>query len=385
MASRVARTARRVARLLCVHRLHRARCRGDCRRRFAGAKPRRRSRPGRAGHPRWRCGVLADPPRGRRSGAGVSGEQGPRLGCGDDAGDGARAGRSRCARRDQGGRRTISALWRHTARSAACAVGPVRIAPGCVRRRRGTGAAGAARSRGGRARTGRRGHDRDPDGSASRARQARRRHQLRAASAHQRSCIARDRTAPARQPRALELPLAPARERGGRSRRRCSGSRRAQRVSRCRLGNPDPSQCLAAARAQYRALHAIPDARRSHLAPGRWRRRRQRGQKLPRSQARRDRHAQSARRDRPQHFLDLSGSGPCSGIGRHRVGACGRSGAPVRARFGFRRSHSGADRARAPSVSARRGAALRAFDGACFRPVATRARPRRSGFRPVPR
>ena len=80
-----------------------------------------------------------------------------------------------------------------------------------------------------------------------------------------------------------------------------------------RLGNPHPHQRLAAARAQRRALHPIPDAGRPHRAAGRRRRRRQRGEEPSRPQARRHRHPEGARRDRRRRVRDLSGADPARG------------------------------------------------------------------------
>ena len=86
--------------------------------------------------------------------------------------------------------------------------------------------------------------------------------------------------------------------------RACACRPRPRRGGNCRrpAGRSAPRQCLAAARAQRRALHAVPHAGRAHGAAGRRRRRRQRGQEPSRPQARGDRHAQGAGRDRRRVF-----------------------------------------------------------------------------------
>ena len=98
---------------------------------------------------------------------------------------------------------------------------------GVYRRRRRSGAAGAARSRARRAHHGRQRDHRAARDAQERARQARRRHRLRPAPADQRGGAARDRPGAARQPGALALPAA----RAGRRRQR---PRRAMRWSRPR-------------------------------------------------------------------------------------------------------------------------------------------------------
>ena len=64
----------------------------------------------------------------------------------------------------------------------------------------------------------------------------------------------------------------------------------AQAIAASRLGHPQPQQCLAAAAAQRRALHAIPHHCRPDRAAGRRRRRRQRGEEPSRPPARDHRH-----------------------------------------------------------------------------------------------
>ena len=125
----------------------------------------------------------------------------------------------------------------------------------------------------------------------------------------------------------------------------------------CRLGNPHPQQCFAGARAQRRALHAVPDAGRPDRVAGRRRRRRQRGQEPPRPPARRDRHAEGAGRYRRARVRDLSVAGAAAGHDRLGDRTCDRRRPAVRHRGGVRRDHPAADRARA--LSARTGAGVR--------------------------
>ncbi len=142
-----------------------------------------------------------------------------------------------------------------------------------------------------------------------RAGQARRRCRPRPALSGQRSQPARHRIVAARQPGALDLPFETARKRGHRPRRDRADRQRAKRIAAGRLGNPQPRQCLAAARAHHQPLHAIPDAGRPGRAAGRRRRRRQRGQEPYRSPPRRHRSVQGARRHRPRRLHDLSDPG----------------------------------------------------------------------------
>ena len=102
-----ARDARRLARLSCVHRLHRARRHGDRRRRLVRAQPRRRTRARGPRHPRRRCGVLADPARGDRGRTRASSTAHGRVSvAATHAGDGAR-------------RRRPTARWSRSRRSMA--------------------------------------------------------------------------------------------------------------------------------------------------------------------------------------------------------------------------------------------------------------------------
>ena len=79
--------------------------------------------------------------------------------------------------------------------------------------------------------------------------------------------------------------------------------------ARSRLGNAQPRQRFARARAHHQSLHAIPHPRRPCRAAGRRCRRRQRRQEPYRSQARRDRRLQGARRHRPRRVRDLPHAG----------------------------------------------------------------------------
>ncbi len=375
MAARTARVARRAARLLCVHRLHCARRYGDRRRGIPGAKPGRWAGARGPGHPRRGRRVLADPSRSRSAGARVPGEQGPRFGRRHHASHGARRRRTRGARRNQGDRRPVSALRRHSLEPASAAPGTARGARRHLRRRRGSGAACPTRSRSRIAHSRRREHHRNPGEPGGGTRQARRRDRIRAAALDEPSGLARDRTAAAREPRALDVPAAPARQRCRRPRDRRGRARGARRLSGCRLGDSNPRQCLSGTGPQHRALHAIPDLGRSDFVAGRRRRRRQRGEELPRSQARRDRDPEGARCHRPGDFLDLSRPGAGAGPARHRHRAGGRRGGPVPARNRIRDGHSRADRACALSGPAGDGAALWGADRACFCALAARTRP----------
>ena len=84
----------------------------------------------------------------------------------------------------------------------------------------------------------------------------------------QRSRPARHRIAAARQPGALDLPGEAAGQRGRRPRRDRADRRCAKRAAGSRLGNPQPRQRLAAARAHHQPLHPVP--RRWSASPRCW-------------------------------------------------------------------------------------------------------------------
>ena len=267
-ALRDARIARRPARLLRADALHRARRDGDRRRRLAGGQSRRRARARRPHHSRRRRVVRADPSRGQRRGTRVPGRERQGVGRRDPARDGAQ-------------RRTSARRWSRSRRSTA----PIRstaqlvlepampLAEALAER---DGVFGAAVDMalltrldlkvGDRITVGN-GPDRDPRRAAQRARQARRRHRLRPAPADQHRGAARHR--PDRSPAAWCA---------GSIALRCRTTTPTDRAAKtliadaetavpgCRLGDPLARQCLAAARAQYRALHAIPDAGRADRA-----------------------------------------------------------------------------------------------------------------------
>ena len=107
-ALRPARTAQRPARLLCVHRLHRARRVGDCRRRLGGGEPRRRTG-ARGPHPaRRRRRLLPDPARSQAGRNRVSAFARRSLRRGNAARHGAHRRWPPRAGRTQGGRRRLS-------------------------------------------------------------------------------------------------------------------------------------------------------------------------------------------------------------------------------------------------------------------------------------
>ena len=171
---------------------------------------------------------------------------------------------------------------------------------------------------GGRIMIGSRDH-RDPCRPRIGARQARRWHRFRPAAARQRSGVARNRAAAARQPGTLALPFASLRERRDRCGGACCDGGRASAIAGSRLGGAHAGQCIARARAQRRTLLAVPYPGRAGCASGRRRRRGQRCQGAPRPPARGDRHAEIAGRDRLGSVHDLSYPG--SGA-RHPRGAC---------------------------------------------------------------
>ena len=270
------RTARRLARLSHLRRLHRARRHGDRRRRLVLAQPHRWPGPRRPRHPGRRSGLHADPSRGQRRRARVSSPP---------------AARSRSAPRCGRWRAppTTAARWSSSRRSMAAypLYGTVTLDPDMPldRRSRSATACSAPRSirrcwRGSTSSRARASPSAAPRSKSrrhqERARQARQRHRLRPARDRQRGRAARHR--PARRPAAscagtiacgcrTAATAPPGRGRGGRD-----------AIARCRLADPQAHQCLAGAGTQRRALHPVPDAGRPHRAAGRRRRRRQRGE-----------------------------------------------------------------------------------------------------------
>ena len=104
-------------------------------------------------------------------------------------------------------------------------------------------------------------------------------------------------------------------------------------------------QCLARARTQRRALHAVSHPGRPDRAAGRRRRRRQRGQGPSRPPPRRDRHAEGAGRDRRARVRDLSDPGAGARRARRAAGPRRRRRPAVSDRLGLRRRAAAADRA----------------------------------------
>ena len=204
-ALRGARIARRLERLLCVHRLHRARRDGDRRRRLARRQPRRWAGAAGPRDPRRRPVVLAHAPAGRaeRAHGAATLRHGVRRD--DHAGDGAYRGWPRRARRRESGRRSLSAHRRGDARSGDA----VRRCARATRRRlwRGGGAGfpDAAVVEGRRPHQHRQRDVRAARGARQRTGQAGRRHRLRSAPHHERGRPRRHRTHSTRQPGALHL------------------------------------------------------------------------------------------------------------------------------------------------------------------------------------
>ncbi len=149
----------------------------------------------------------------------------------------------------------------------------------------------------------------------------------------------------------------------------------AQGGARSRLGSPQPRQRLARSRAHHQSLHAIPHARRARRAAGRRRRRRQCREKPYRSQARRDRRVQGARRHRPRRVRDLSDAGHAAR--RRRLGdrARRRRGAAVRHRRPVRKIAAAAGGAGRASRRTRALLRLRPAHRTRLRPLAARPRP----------
>ena len=120
-------------------------------------------------------------------------------------------------------------------------------------------------------------------------------------------------------------------------------------IARGRLGYPQPEQCLAATRAQCRALYAIPHHRRLDRASGRRRRRWQRGQKSSRPPTRDNRHHEGARCDWAPRIRDLSHASSVAGACRGHDRRFARRHSPVRDFMDVRRHYSLAYRARIAS------------------------------------
>ena len=146
----------------------------------------------------------------------------------------------------------------------------------------------------------------------------------------QRRGAARDRAGAARQPGPLALPREPCRRRRQRPHRECARHGVRETIARRRLGSAHARQCLARARPQHRALHAVPHAGRPHRAARRRRRRRERREALSRPPPRGDRDAQIARRDRRPRVRDLSHRGHAARRHRHRDRPRARRAAAVR-------------------------------------------------------
>ena len=219
-AFRLARVARRLTRFRRLCRLHRARRHGDRRGRFGGTKPLRRPRPRRRRDPRRRPRLFAGPARSERQRARISlRDTAPFLA----------SRRCRPWRAPATGERRWSRSKRSTA--AYPLLGTVVTDPAMplpalfARQGDAFGAAAdpallsAARSQARRPHHHRQRGDRTARGVDRRAGQTRRRDRLRTAPPDQRGGAARERAAAARQPGALALPAAPARNRVERSRR----------------------------------------------------------------------------------------------------------------------------------------------------------------------
>ena len=244
---------------------------------------------------------------------------------------------------------------------------------------------GAARSRPGRSHHDRIRDHRDPCQPRIGTRQARRWHRLRPAAAHQRSGVARNRAAAARQPGTLALSFAPLRERRNRCGGACCNGGRASAIAGSRLGGAHAGQCIARARAQRRTLLAISYPGRAGFASGGRRRRGERGQGAPRSPARGDRHVEIAGRDRLGGVHDLSYPGAGARRARGLARARTRSSVAVRRCVGLGRCASVAARAGAASGRPCACAPLRSSHRRRVCLVAARPRTRRGSIDVVPR
>ena len=199
---------------------------------------------------------------------------------------------------------------------------------------------------------------RDPQRGRRRARQARRRRRLRPALPGQRSrrCAPPDCCSPAAWCAGSTACGCPT-TRPTTARDHALIDEARTRVAAGRLGNPQPRQRLAAARAHHQPLHPVSHPGRPRRAAGRRRRRRQCREEPYRPPPRRDRLVQGARRHRPRRVRDLSDPG--DGAGRDRIGdrACARRGAALRHRRPVRQAAAAAGGAGA--ASGRTGAVVR--------------------------
>ena len=159
----------------------------------------------------------------------------------------------------------------------------------------------------------------------------------------------------------------------------------AQRRPAGRLGDPQPLQCLAAARAQHQPIHAIPDAGRPRRAAGRRRRRRQCREEPYRPPARGDRRLQGRRRHRPRRVRHLSGAGHPAGGDRLGDRPCARRRHALRHRRPVRQAAAAAGDAGRARRRAHTVLRLWPSDRARLRLVAARPRARRAGGGAVPR
>ena len=168
---------------------------------------------------------------------------------------------------------------------------------------------------------------------------------------------------------------------------RCTAAAAAQRFPQAGWEIRTPHQCVAGARAQHRALHAVSDAGRPDRAPRRRRRRRQRGQ----SHLDRKRDVIATLK-----ALGATGGARVRDLSHRRSLLLARSARPSGSRSarrcrsgiacGVRLRHPAADRARALSGRALAWRSLYgAAHGARLRALAARARARRVGLGAVPR
>ena len=147
----LARIARRPARLLCLHRLHRARRHVDCRRRLACFQSRRRAGAPGPGHSRRRSVVHAGPARGFAAGTFLPAKPRQSLERRHVARHGPHRRRQGHAGRIESGRRRLSAVRPGRARSARALGRRARATRRRIRRCRRSHPADAARPQTGRA------------------------------------------------------------------------------------------------------------------------------------------------------------------------------------------------------------------------------------------